>query len=119
MAAAKEKASACCSRDAPARVAGAPVVPMRAIAASPVGKVVALAAGGGERVAASAAGASGAVIEEIAAVQPTTAKASSKGIRNRRHLPPSPSLCPDEVGSYFDWVMTNVTGVSCRAWILN
>jgi len=81
MAAAKEKASACCSRDAPARVAGAPVVPMRAIAASPVGgKVVALAAGGGERVAASAAGASGAVIEEIAAVQPTTAKASSKGI---------------------------------------
>ena len=82
MAAAKEKASACCSRDAPARVAGgAPVVPMRAIAASPVGKVVALAAGGGERVAASAAGASGAVIEEIAAVQPTTAKASSKGSR--------------------------------------
>ncbi|CAD6260532.1 unnamed protein product [Miscanthus lutarioriparius] len=72
MAAAKEKASACCSRDAPARVAGAPVVPMRAIAASPVGKVVALAA--------SAAGTSGAVIEEIAAVQPTTAKASSKGI---------------------------------------
>jgi primary-amine oxidase len=80
MAAAKEKASVCC-RDAPARVAGAPVVPMRAIAASPVGKVVALAAGGGERVSASAAGSSGAVIEEIAAVQPTTAKASSKGSR--------------------------------------
>jgi len=53
---------------------------VRAIAAPPPGKVVAFTAGSGERVAASAAGAGGAVIEEIAAVQPTTAKASSKGI---------------------------------------
>ncbi|KAF8703451.1 hypothetical protein HU200_027626 [Digitaria exilis] len=81
MAAAQEKAAACC-RAAPARVAagGAPAVPVRAIAASPPGKVVAMATGGGERVAASAAGAGGVVIEEIVAGQPTTAKASSKGI---------------------------------------
>ncbi|KAG2566896.1 copper methylamine oxidase-like isoform X1 [Panicum virgatum] len=80
MAATQEKASACC-RAAPARVAGgAAAVPVRAIAAPPPGKVVAIASGSGERVAASAAGAGGAVIEEMAAVQPTTAKASSKGI---------------------------------------
>lgn len=73
MAATQEKAAACCGGGAPAR--GAPVA-MRAIAASPAGKVS--MAAGDERVAASAVG-GGAVIEEIATVQPTTAKASSKG----------------------------------------
>lgn len=99
MAAAQEKASACCRAAAPARVAGGPTtaVPVRAIAASPAGKVVSMATGSGERVVASAAGAGGAVIEEIAAVEPTTAKASSKGMSacRGRHLSPSLSLCFD------------------------
>ncbi|GJN27283.1 hypothetical protein PR202_gb15293 [Eleusine coracana subsp. coracana] len=73
MAATQEKAAACCGGGAPAR--GAPAA-VRAIAASPAGKVA--MAAGDERVAASAVG-GGAVIEEIATVQPTTAKASSKG----------------------------------------
>jgi hypothetical protein len=75
MASAQEKTTACClpARDA----AGA----RRAIAVA--GKVSMAAAGGGERVVSAAGG--GAVMEDIAAaVQPATAKASSKGIRGSR-----------------------------------
>jgi hypothetical protein len=75
MASAQEKASGCCGSGAPAR--GAPVA-VRAIAASPTRKVAMAARD--EHVSASSVG-GGALIEEIATVQPTTAKASSKGIR--------------------------------------
>lgn len=90
MASAQEKATDCCrpARDAP----GA-----RRVIAAP-GKVS--MAPRGERVAAAAGG--GAVMEEIAtAVQPTTAKASSKGIRRLRdrHLPLPLSLSPSS------WIM--------------
>jgi hypothetical protein len=92
MASAQEKASGCCGSGAPAR--GAPVA-VRAIAASPTGKVAMAARD--ERVAASSVG-GGAVIEEIATVQPTTAKASSKGI-----IGPPPSLfhCLESPSSWF------------------
>jgi hypothetical protein len=53
----------------------------------------------------AAAGAGGAVIEEIAAVQPTTAKASSKGIPRSPPLFVSLRPCLDHIGSYADWVM--------------
>jgi hypothetical protein len=74
MASAKEKAAVCCVGGAPAR--GEPVA-VRAIPESPPGKVEMAASD--ERVAASAVGGV-VVIEEIATVQPTIAKASSKGI---------------------------------------
>jgi hypothetical protein len=92
MASAQEKAAACCVGGAPAR--GAPVA-VRAIPESPSGKVEMAASD--ERVAASAVG-GGVVIEEIATVQPTIAKASSKGILGSS---PLPSLFPsliDRVG---------------------
>jgi hypothetical protein len=68
---------------------------VRAIPESPSGKVEMAASD--ERVAASAVG-GGVVIEEIATVQPTIAKASSKGILGSS---PLPSLFPsliDRVG---------------------
>ncbi|KAL5214501.1 hypothetical protein ABZP36_003653 [Zizania latifolia] len=96
MASAQEKAAACCGaprRDAPGS-RGAIVAVAAAAAAA---RKVSMAAGD-ERVAAAAGG--GAVMEEItAAVQPTTAKASSKGIpimtRAQRSHPLDPLSAPE------------------------